>query len=98
MDVDEGPVHHLLSADSIKMMGESVGVSNLNEDAAMRLSEALEFRFALQKLLFKTVSHVGLHQERDPHMTTFIATTVTYHPTPILVPSLLPLGIRLPHP
>ena len=53
MDVDEGPVHHLLSADSIKMMGESVGVSNLNEDAAMRLSEDLEFRFTLQKLLFK---------------------------------------------
>ena len=46
MEVDEGPVHHLLPAESIKMMGESVGVSNLSEDAAMRLSEDLEFRFA----------------------------------------------------
>ena len=44
MDVDEGPVRHLLPFESIKVMGESVGVSNLNNDAGMRLSEDLEYR------------------------------------------------------
>ena len=45
MEVDEeGPVRHLLSVESIKMMGESAGVGNLNEDAASRLCEDLEYR------------------------------------------------------
>ena len=43
--VDDGSVvHNLLPPDSVKLMGESVGVSNLNDDAAMRLSEDLEYR------------------------------------------------------
>ena len=41
---DDGPVHHLLPPESIKMMGEAVGVSSLNEDAALRMSEDLEYR------------------------------------------------------
>ena len=45
MEVDgEGPVRHLLPGDSIKIMGESIGVSNLSDDATARLSEDLEYR------------------------------------------------------
>lgn len=44
MEVDEGPVRHLLSIDSIKTMGESVGITTLNDDAATRLAEDLEYR------------------------------------------------------
>ena len=44
MDVDDGPVRHLLSVDSIKTMGESVGITTLNDDAATRLAEDLEYR------------------------------------------------------
>ena len=46
MDVDgeEGPVRHLLPLDSIKLMGESVGVTGLSDDAATRLGEDLEYR------------------------------------------------------
>ena len=44
MDVDDGPVRHLLSVDSIKTMGESVGITTLNDDAATRLAEDLEHR------------------------------------------------------
>ena len=45
MEVDEdGPIRHLLTIESIKIMGESVGISNLNEDAANWLSEDLEYR------------------------------------------------------
>lgn len=44
METDEGPVRHLLSYESIKMMGESVGVANLNEDAATTLAEDVEYR------------------------------------------------------
>ncbi len=44
MEVDEnGPVRHLLAIESIKIMGESVGISNLNEDAAGWLSQDLEY-------------------------------------------------------
>lgn len=35
---------HLLPVDSIKMMGEAVGVTNLNDDAAVKISEDLEYR------------------------------------------------------
>lgn len=41
---DDGPTRHLLTIESIKIMGESVGISNLNEDAATWLSEDLEYR------------------------------------------------------
>lgn len=41
---EEGPVRHLLSGESIKIMGESVGVSNLSDDATARLGEDLEYR------------------------------------------------------
>ncbi len=44
MEVDEGPVRHLLPLDSVKMMGESVGVTSLSEDVATRLGEDLEYR------------------------------------------------------
>ena len=44
MEVDDGPVRHLLSVDSIKTMGESVGITTLNDDAATRLAEDLEYR------------------------------------------------------
>ena len=44
MEVEDGPVRHLLSVDSIKMMGESVGITTLNDDAATRLSDDLEYR------------------------------------------------------
>lgn len=37
-------MHHLLSFESVKMMGESVGVVNLSEDAATTLAEDLEYR------------------------------------------------------
>ncbi len=44
MDADEGPIRHLLPLESIKMMGESIGIGNLNDDAAVKLSEDLEYR------------------------------------------------------
>ena len=44
MDTDEGPVRHLLSYESIKMIGESVGVANLSEDVATTLAEDVEYR------------------------------------------------------
>ena len=44
MDVDEGPVRHLLSYESIKMMGESVGVSNISEDVSTTVAEDVEYR------------------------------------------------------
>ena len=44
VDEEEGPSRHLLSVESIKLMGESVGVSTLKEDAAVKLSEDLEYR------------------------------------------------------
>ena len=44
MEVDDGPVRNLLSVDSIKTMGESIGITTLNDDAATRLSEDLEYR------------------------------------------------------
>lgn len=44
VDGDEGPVRHLLGLDSIKLMGESVGVTGLSDDAATRLGEDLEYR------------------------------------------------------
>lgn len=44
MEVEDGPVRHLLSVDSIKIMGESIGITTLNDDAATRLSEDLEYR------------------------------------------------------
>ena len=45
MEVDDASMfHNLLPVDSIKLMGESVGVSNINDDAAVKLSEDLEHR------------------------------------------------------
>lgn len=45
MEVDEErPTRHLLAVESIKMMGESVGITTLNDDAAAWLSEDLEYR------------------------------------------------------
>jgi len=45
MEVDDASLYHnLLPLDSIKLMGESVGVSNINDDAAVKLSEDLEYR------------------------------------------------------
>ena len=41
---DEGPVRHLLSYESIKMMGESVGVSGISEDVATSVAEDVEYR------------------------------------------------------
>lgn len=35
---------HLLSVDSIKMAGEAIGIANLNDDAAVKVSEDLEYR------------------------------------------------------
>ena len=44
MDTEEGPVRHLLSYESIKMIGESVGVSNISEDVATTIAEDVEYR------------------------------------------------------
>ena len=44
MDTDDGPVRHLLSYESIKLMGESVGVTNLSEDVATTIAEDVEYR------------------------------------------------------
>ena len=44
VDNDEGPVRHLFPLDSIKIMGESIGIANLNDDAAVKLNEDLEYR------------------------------------------------------
>ncbi len=45
MNVDDATMfHNLLPVESIKIMGESVGVGNINDDAATRLSEDLEYR------------------------------------------------------
>lgn len=44
METDEGLVRHLLPVDSIKVMSESVGVAAINDDAALKLSEDLEYR------------------------------------------------------
>lgn len=41
---DDEVVRNLLPLDSITVMGESVGITTLNDDAAARLSEDLEFR------------------------------------------------------
>ena len=41
---DDGLVRNLLPLDSIKIIGESAGITNLNDDAAARLSEDLEYR------------------------------------------------------
>lgn len=44
MEVEDGLARQLLPVDSIKIMGESIGVNNLNDDAAVKLSEDLEYR------------------------------------------------------
>lgn len=44
MDAEEGPVRHLLPYESIKMMGESVGVSGISEDVATTIGEDVEYR------------------------------------------------------
>lgn len=41
---DDGAVRNLLPLDSIKIIGESAGITNLNDDAATMLSEDLEYR------------------------------------------------------
>lgn len=47
---DSGDIdRHLLPVDSIKLMGEAIGMTNINEDAAMKISEDLEYR--LKELL-----------------------------------------------
>lgn len=51
MEVDESD-RHLMSTDSIKVMAESIGISNLNEDVCKRLSEEMEFRLKEVGLLF----------------------------------------------
>lgn len=61
MEVDEGLVRHLLPVDSVKMMGESVGVGNLNDDAAVKLSEDLEYR--LKELVQEAVKFMH-HSKR----------------------------------
>ena len=44
METEEGPVRHLLSYESIKMIGEGVGVSGISEDVATTIAEDLEYR------------------------------------------------------
>ena len=41
---EEGPVRHLLSYESIKMVGESIGVSGISEDVATTIAEDMEYR------------------------------------------------------
>lgn len=41
---EEGPVRHLLSYESIKMIGESIGVSGISEDVATTIAEDMEYR------------------------------------------------------
>ena len=41
---DDGILKNLFTLDSIKIMGESVGITTLNDDAALRLSEDMEYR------------------------------------------------------
>ena len=61
MEVDEGPVKHLLPVESIKIMGESIGVGNLNDDAAVKLSEDLEYRL---KEMIQDASKFMRHSKR----------------------------------
>lgn len=35
---------HLMSVDSIKVMAESIGINNLNEEVCKRVTEEIEFR------------------------------------------------------
>ena len=44
METDEGPVRHLLSYESVKMIGESVGISSISEDVATTIAEDVEYR------------------------------------------------------
>ena len=59
---DDGPTRHLLPIESIKVMGESVGISNLNEDAAAWLSEDLEYR--LKEIIQNSIKFMS-HSKRN---------------------------------
>ena len=59
---DDGPTRHLLQIESIKVMGESVGISNLNEDAAAWLSEDLEYR--LKEVIQNSIKFMS-HSKRN---------------------------------
>ena len=56
MEVDDNSDRHLLPIESIKAMGESIGISGLEEDVCKRLTEDLEFRLK-EVIKFETTSH-----------------------------------------
>ena len=53
MELDEGD-RHLISIDSVKVMAESIGISNINEDVCKRLTEEMEFR--LKEVLMPSIT------------------------------------------
>lgn len=44
MEVDETTDRNLISVDSVKVMAESISISNLNEEVCKRLTEEMEYR------------------------------------------------------
>lgn len=61
MEVDDGLVRHLLPVESIKIMGEAIGISNINDDAVVKLSEDLEYRL---KEMIQDASKFMRHSKR----------------------------------
>ena len=60
---------HLLPIDSIKLMGESIGISTLNDDAAVKLSEDLEYRL---KEIIQDAKKFTRHSKRKKLVSTDI--------------------------
>lgn len=44
MELEDTCEHHLLPLESIKVIGESIGLSSLDDEVCKRLTEDLEFR------------------------------------------------------
>lgn len=44
MELEDTCEHHLLPLESIRVIGESIGLSSLDEEVCKRLTEDLEFR------------------------------------------------------
>lgn len=75
MEVDEErPIRHLLTVESIKIMGESIGVTTLNDDAAVCLSEDLEYR--LKEIVQNSIKFMR-HSKRRSLMCTDLDNALT---------------------
>ncbi len=53
MEVEDNNESHLFPNESIKIIGESIGLSGLDDDVCKRLSEDLAFR--LKEVSFKII-------------------------------------------